>query len=61
MTRVPRCRMLDRLNNRCQNPSLDPDPKAVQICITHAARVMELVRETRRRRYATATTKETVR
>lgn len=45
--RVPRCRMLNRQLNRCPNPVLDPDPKAAQICVAHAARVMTLVAEQR--------------
>lgn len=53
--REPRCRMLTRLGDRCPNPALDPDPAAVQICVRHAARVLELVRE---RQAMKATTKE---
>lgn len=44
--RIPRCRLRIRLNNPCANPSLDPDPNAVQICGMHAARVMELIKAT---------------
>jgi hypothetical protein len=48
--REPRCRYLRRDGNRCVNPVLDPDEKAVQICGKHAARVLRLVSEARERR-----------
>lgn len=34
--RKPRCRMLNRTNDRCQNDVIDPDPAAPQICVRHA-------------------------
>ncbi|MCW2900624.1 MAG: hypothetical protein JWO67_2889 [Streptosporangiaceae bacterium] len=43
--REPRCRMLDRHRNPCPNPAMDPDPKAIQICVSHAAAVIELIND----------------
>ncbi len=43
--REARCRYLRRDGDRCPNPALDPDEKAIQICGKHAAKVMQLVAE----------------
>lgn len=43
--REPRCRMRNRLNDPCPNPSVDPDRKAVQICARHMGEVIALYRE----------------
>lgn len=34
--RKPRCRMTNRLGDRCPNEVVDPDPAAPQICARHA-------------------------
>lgn len=44
--RKPRCRLLTDLGDRCLNPSLDPDPGAVQICVHHAFQGAQLLEET---------------
>ncbi|WP_433699082.1 hypothetical protein [Nocardiopsis sp. CA-288880] len=44
------CRMTTARGNRCTGEPLDPDPKAVQICIRHAGEVMALINEKRNRR-----------
>lgn len=48
--REPRCRMRNALGDPCPSPALDPDPKAVQICMKHAGKVIQLVAEHRARR-----------
>lgn len=47
--REPRCRYLNRLGDPCVNPSLDPDPNAIQICVRHVREVLDLLREHRAR------------
>lgn len=44
-SRKPRCRLLNELGDRCLNPSLDPDPGAVQICPSHALKGAQLLEE----------------
>jgi hypothetical protein len=41
----PRCRMSDRLGDRCTGLSIDEDVKAVQICARHALAAAKLLAE----------------
>ncbi|MFD0772628.1 hypothetical protein ACFQZ2_01680 [Streptomonospora algeriensis] len=43
------CRMTTAKGERCTGESLDPDPKAVQVCQRHAAEVMALIADHRKR------------
>lgn len=43
--REPRCRYHNRYGDPCPNPSLDPDPLAIQICIRHLSEAIALYRE----------------
>lgn len=60
--RQPRCRMSDRLGDRCPNPSINDDIKAVQICARHALAAARLLAEAGaiQIRYADVTTRRTV-
>lgn len=41
--RKPRCRMINRLQNRCGNEVIDPDPAAPQFCAKHALEAAQLL------------------
>lgn len=41
--RKPRCRVLDVRSNRCENPVIDDDPNAPQICPRHALEGAQLL------------------
>lgn len=47
--REPRCRYHNRHGNPCHNPSLDPEPMAIQICVRHVREVLDLLRDHRAR------------
>lgn len=55
--RQARCRVHSRAGTLCANPALSDDPKHIQICVRHAAEVLELVRE--HQAAALTTTQET--
>lgn len=61
--RQPRCRMADRLGDRCPNPSINDDIKTVQICARHALAAANLLVEAGaiQIRYADVTTGGTAR
>lgn len=50
--REPRCRYHNRYGDPCQNPSLDPDPLSIQICVRHTREVLDLIRDHRARFHA---------
>ncbi|GAA4911394.1 hypothetical protein [Streptomonospora salina] len=43
------CRMTNAKGDRCTGEALDPDPKAIQVCQRHAAEVMALIADHRKR------------
>jgi hypothetical protein len=43
--RKPRCRVLNRTNDRCENEVIDPDPAAPQLCVHHAYQGAKLLEE----------------
>lgn len=55
----PRCRMVDRLGDRCPNPVVSEDIKVVQICPRHALEAARLLVEAGaiQIRYADVTTR----
>lgn len=59
MSRAARCRMLNRLNDRCPNEVVDPDPAAPQICARHALEGAQLLADAGaiRIQYATVTSR----
>jgi hypothetical protein len=45
VSRKPRCRVLNRTNDRCTNPVIDDDPAAPQYCVHHAYQAAKLLED----------------